>query len=219
MRRLHLLVEGQTEEVLFDAVIGPYLAEVGWVATRSILTTKRAASGAKFRGGVGSWDKIRREINLLLRSNFDVVTTMIDYYRFPDDAPGMADRPAAAASARVQHVEEALRSAIGDSRFVPHLALHETEAWVFAAADAFGAIVGDPALAGDLRTMAAEAGGPELINDHPTTAPSKRLHTRFPTYQKTLHGPRAVETAGLDAVRAQCPHLDAWLSELEERAG
>lgn len=53
-----------------------------------------------------------------------------------------------------------------------------------------------------------------MVNDGLQTAPSKRLHHRLPAYQKTLHGPLAVEGLGLAALRAQCPHLDAWLSRL-----
>jgi hypothetical protein len=57
---------------------------------------------------------------------------MFDYYAFPADAPGMADRPHGSPYARIQHVESALVKAIDDKRFVPNLILHEIEAWVFA---------------------------------------------------------------------------------------
>lgn len=70
MRRLHLLVEGQTEETLCRSVFEPHLAARGWRVSISILSTKRLASGAKFRGGVGGWEKVRRELTRLL-PNFD----------------------------------------------------------------------------------------------------------------------------------------------------
>lgn len=211
------MVEGQTEEIVVNSVIGRALAAQGWAVSVSILATKRPASGGKARGGVSSWEKIRREVGRLL-PNFDVVTTLIDYYGLPGDAPGMADRPTAEATKRVRHVERAVAAAVDDQGFVPHFTLHETEAWVFAAADALAELIDDRTVARDLRIVADEAGGPELINDDPATAPSRRLCERLPAYQKTLHGPLSIEALGLNALRAQCPHLDGWLSELEQRA-
>lgn len=219
MRRLHLLVEGQTEELLARQVFVPHWEGQGWVASVSILTTKRPASGGWFRGGVRSWEKIRREVTLLLGSQFDAVTTMIDYYGFPPESPGMADRPSGSPGERVHHVERTLAAAVADSRFVPHLTLHETEAWVFAAVDELGDLIDEPQAADQLRKIAIDAGGPELVNDHPDTAPSKRLQERLPAYRKTLHGPLCVESLGLTNLRTRCPHLDEWLAGLERLAG
>jgi hypothetical protein len=61
----------------------------------------------------------------------------------------------------------------------------------------------------------AQCGEPELVNDSPATAPSKRLLSACPTYQKTLHGPALVERIGLAAIREECPHFDSWLGWLE----
>lgn len=214
-RRLHLLVEGQTEEIVVGDVIQPYLDSTGWLVTTSILATKRPAGGPKHRGGVTSWAKLEREIRLLLRdTSLDVLTTLIDYYAFPSDAPGMATRPAGDAGERVEHVERAMAAAIGDQRFVPHLTLHEMESWVFAAADQLGEWHGSPELAARLRDDCLRAGGPELVNDGPKTAPSKRLLSYHPGYMKTLDGPLAIAELGLAELRACCPHLDQWLTDL-----
>src|SRR2546423_15369441 len=112
MRRLHLLVEGQTEEAVAADLIEPHLRSLGWIVSTSILVTKRPAGGGAFRGGVRSWTRIERELARLLRSNFDVVTTMLDYYGFPADAPGMATRPLSGPHDRVEHVELALTAAV-----------------------------------------------------------------------------------------------------------
>jgi uncharacterized protein DUF4276 len=91
MRKLHTLVEGQTEEVIVNNVIGPYLSSEDLYVTSSILETKPPARGRPAnKGGVSSWPKILREIGLLLGdTSTTILTTLIDYYRFPDDAPGM----------------------------------------------------------------------------------------------------------------------------------
>ena len=104
---------------------------------------------------------------------------------------------------------------VKDSRFLPFLSLHETEAWVLAAASELAALYDRPALAEDLNRQVHAAGGPELVNDGPDTAPSKRIKTAFPGYRKVTDGPEAISRFGLPALRETCPHLDAWLTRLE----
>jgi hypothetical protein len=129
----------------------------------------------------------------------------------------MSTRPNGGVYARVAHVEEQLRLAIGESRFVPNPVLHETEAWVFAATQQLGELLGDAALATALARHVTNAGdNPELVNDGPATAPSKRLLAAYPAYNKTQDGPLAIAELGLDALRSQCPHLDEWLRHLCE---
>jgi hypothetical protein len=219
-RRLHLLVEGQTEEIVVNNVLEPHLRDRGWTVTQSIVATKRPASGASHKGGVSSWAKLERDIKLLLgNTDLHVLTTLFDYYAFPADSPGMSSRPEGSARRRVEHVEAALSATIDDSRFVPHLILHELETWVFAAADQLGWILPVPGLTERLRSDVHAAGGPELVNDGPDTAPSKRLLRYCDVYSKTNDGPLALADLGIEALRAECPHLDQWLAHLDVRAG
>lgn len=212
-RRLHLLVEGPTEQAIVVNVIQPHLESAEWLVTSSILATKRPACGAAHRGGVTSWSRLEREIRRLLHdTGLAVLSTMIDYYGLPDDVPGMSTRPSGGAEQRVEHVEHALADAVGDPRFVPHLTLHESESWVFAAAKQLGDLYGDQDLAARLTADVVAAGGAELVNDDPSTAPSKRLLRYRAGYAKVLDGPLAVGELGLPSLRARCPHLDRWLS-------
>lgn len=214
-RRLHLLVEGQTEETVVRDVVEPYLRTRGFWVSQSTVVTKRPAGRAWHHGGVTSWRQIERDVRHLLGdSSLDVLTTVIDYYAFPLDAPGMDERPAAGPDERVAHVEHAVAEAIGDRRFMPHLVLHELEAWVFAAAAQLAELRGDPALESALMAETSGAGGPELINEGVETAPSKRLARLCPGYTKTLDGPLVIADLGIERLRACCPHMDAWLSRL-----
>ncbi len=108
-RRLHLLVEGQTEEIVVTNVLQPYFTGRGWSVSHSVLTTKRLLGGPNHRGGVSSWRKIEREIKLLLSdTSLAVLTTLFDYYAFPPDAPGMADLAAGRSPhERVERLEHA----------------------------------------------------------------------------------------------------------------
>jgi hypothetical protein len=72
-----------------------------------------------------------------------MLTTLIDYYGFPLDAPGMANRPIGSPYSRVEHVESALADVVGSGRFLPHLVLHEIEAWVLADCSRLADLLGD----------------------------------------------------------------------------
>ncbi len=100
---------------------------------------------------------------------------MLDYYAFPADAPGMADRPHGSPYERVRHVETALAKVVDDRRFLPNLVLHETEAWVLADCRRLGEVMGDSAPAAELERAVQLERGPELVNDGTDTAPSKRI--------------------------------------------
>jgi hypothetical protein len=218
VRHLHILCEGQTEEILARDVIARNFATADIRVTQSIFTTKRPAGGPAFKGGLSRWPKLERELILLLRdSSTTVLTTMFDYYAFPADAPGMADRPHGSPYARVRHVESALVEAIDDRRFLPNLTLHEIEAWVLADCGRLGEVMGDPDPAAELESIVRLETSPELINDGIDTAPSKRITSTYPQYTKTIDGPLVIADAGLDAIRRSCPHANAWLQEIEAR--
>ncbi|WP_435194578.1 DUF4276 family protein [Streptomyces sp. NRRL F-5630] len=219
MRQVHVLVEGATEERLVQQVFQPeLLASDIWI-TPVMLKTRRAAGQPHDKGGVSKWPRIEHDIRGLLRNSaVDAVTTMLDLYGLPSGTPGLSGAPAGDAYARVAHVEAAMADAIGEPRFLPFLALHETEAWVLAAADELAELLAEPRLAGTLRSQVAAAGGPELVNGGADTAPSKRLLKAHPTYRKVVDGPDAIGLLGLAALRADCPHLDGWLKRLESRS-
>jgi hypothetical protein len=194
-----------------------FVGEDAWV-TWSIFTTKRPAGGPAFKGGLSTWPKLERELRrLLLDSSTTVLTTMFDYYAFPSDAPGMADRPHGSPHERVRLVESALAKAIGDKRFVPNLVLHEAEAWVLADCRRLGEVMGDPVPAAELERVVRLESGPELVNDGVDTAPSKRIVNAYPQYAKTIDGPLVIADAGLDLIRSRCPHAHNWLREIEAR--
>lgn len=164
---------------------------------------------------VSTWKQVETDVRLLLGdSSLTKLTTLLDFYGLPSDFPGLRDLPAGDPYERVTRLEAEFAAAINDQRFVPHLVLHETEAWVFAAAEQLGLLHGQE-VADRLRADEVAAGGPERVNDGPTTAPSKRILRYCPGYMKTSDGPIALEELGVSALRARCPHLDGWLRTFE----
>lgn len=218
MKRLHILVEGQTEETFVREALAPHLQQFGLHSTVSILQTKRLPSGYKHKGGVSSYAKIRRDLlGLLGNTNFVAVTTMLDFYGLPTDFPGQPEIGGiVGCSRKAAHCEQKFAEDIDHHRFIPYLMLHEFEAMLFTAPEQIAAAFPEVECLPQLGRIKAGFATPEEINDGMETAPSKRLLDIFGgAYQKTLHGPLIILEIGLQQIRAECPHFAAWLTKLE----
>lgn len=111
-----------------------------------------------------------------------------------------------------------------DKRHVlPYVQMHEFEALLFTDPAAFEWVVGGWGEEAHqaLIKVADAFENPELINDSPETAPSKRILQIFPhgTYSKTEHGPIIAEAIGIDTIRSKCPAFDAWVGQLQQWGG
>ncbi|NOK21695.1 DUF4276 family protein [Corallococcus carmarthensis] len=215
MKRILILVEGQTEETFVREVLAPHLLLLGVAMTPRIVVTKYVKEGGSFKGGVPQYGLVQGDLRRLLGDKGAAcVTSMLDYYGLPKDFPGLATRPPGNCYARVEHVERVFAEDIAHPRFLPYLALHEFEAMLFADPDRCSISFTSDEIA-KLQAIRASVQSPEEINEHPETAPSKRVLAVSPGYQKTLHGPLAVMDIGLPAIRDACPHFAQWLSKLE----
>jgi hypothetical protein len=137
-KRALILVEGQTEERFVKDVLAPALWTRQLFLIPTLLVTKRVKDGPNFKGGVTNFAKFRNDAERLLNSaGGAMVTTILDYYRLPQDFPGMATRPVNGTPLqRVIHVENAVASHFNNPQnFVPFFALHEFEAWLFASSE------------------------------------------------------------------------------------
>lgn len=221
MKRIHVLVEGQTEETFVRNVLGPHLLVRHINVHVAILSTKRIKAGGKFRGGITSYSQVRREVrNLLADTGVAAVTTMIDYYGLPDDFPGKTGlSQGGSCYQRAVYLEEAFKTEISHRLFFPYLSLHEFEALLLVRPEEIGrALPGQPLM----NRLAEETAGfrsPEEVNDGPETHPAARIRQAAPSYQKRLHGPIIASRIGLDAIRSNCPHFAGWLERLEGLAG
>jgi len=217
MTRLLVLVEGQSEEVFVKRILTPHLQKYGvYVQSPKILWTKRLASGGGYRGGATSWSQIRRDLCALSQDANAWITTIIDFYGLPNDTPGMLNQQRESnAQYRVLAVQMQLASEIHHQRFIPFLALHEFEAWIFADPQVVENHFARPQLADQMREIVQKTGGAEMINHGPTTHPKARLKQLIRSYKETADGPTILEKIGLETVRASCPHFDHWLKKLE----
>lgn len=216
MKRLLLLVEGATEEEFVKTVLCEHLWTFGVDAQATQVCTRRIDGRRAHRGGGKNYDFIRDDLHRLLGGKPDAVSTMLDYYALPTNFPGRADLPAVPMAGRVSHLERAFGQDISDRRFIPHLIVHEFEALLFAAPEQIKRLIVKPADHASLEKLMVSVASPEDINDGEQTAPSKRVQSWIPQYQKTFHGPSILKQVGLDRIRKQCLHFGAWVTSLEK---
>jgi Domain of unknown function (DUF4276) len=219
--RLLILVEGQSEEIFVNRTLRPYLEERGvYVQPPIVLWTRRSPAGGGFRGGVSNWNQICKSLLPLLRDTDAWVTTLLDFYGLPDDVPGCLNaRVPGDPRTLVAALQDEISAAMRHPRFIPFLALHEFEAWVFCNADVVAAHFDQAALAGKVQQAVAQAGEPELINQGEGTHPKARLKTMVSAYKETSDGPTILGKIGVPAIQAACPHFAGWLARLEALAG
>jgi hypothetical protein len=215
-KRALILAEGQTEERFVKDILAPEFLGLDLFITPIVLVTKRVKDGPNFKGGVTSYQRFRNDLKRLLKDSGALVTMMLDYYGLPSDFPGMRTRPRGPALQRVTHVEAAIHEELGaPSNFLPFLALHEFEAWLFASPDELPRTMTQAGKQAAFEKIRDAFDTPEEIDDGPTTAPSKRIAALFPAYSKKLHGPLTAQRIGLARIRSECPHFASWLRKLE----
>lgn len=221
MTRLLMLVEGQSEEIFVKHTLAPHLAQHGvFVESPIVLWTKRLPSGGGFRGGVSNWNQIRRNLLPLTCDGDAWVSTLLDFYGLPEDFPGRREALSAGdPHGEVVALQERFAAELNHQRFIPFLALHELEAWLFSAPDVVEAHFGKAHLADQLQTVVQQAGAPELINHGEDTHPKARLHSLVGGYKETSDGPTLLEKIGITVIRAACPHFNGWLNRLETLGG
>lgn len=217
MRKVLILVEGQTEERFVKDVLQPHLWAHGVHPEPKIVTTKRVKSGPDFKGGITSFAKVEYDIRLLLGdSNAALVTTMIDYYGLPHDFPGQRERRATNSAGRAAELEAALeRHFNAGQKFFAYLMIHEFEALLFSSPAILPQVMNSSSLQSRMQAIRNQFPTPEDIDDDPATAPAARVLTLFPGYRKRLHGPLTIGRIGLAAIRRECAHFNEWVTKLE----
>jgi len=227
MTRLLVHVEGETEEKFINEILADHLYSRNFtnVSARMIGNPRLRDR----RGGIRSWDSVRKDILNHLREDQEcLVTTMVDYYALPEMGggawPGRAeaktlsysDKPLRVESAIMDDIRREMGNAFDTRRFIPFIVMHEFEGLLFSDCEAFSIGIGRPELSGAFQVIRNQFANPEEINDSPITAPSKRVQGLVNDYEKPLLGTLAILEIGLDAIRSECPHFRDWLTMLED---
>jgi len=212
MIRVHIFVEGQTEETFVREVLQIPMNGRGIFLNAILVRTSTHG-----KGGIVRYSKLKPQIiRKCLEDRASFVTTMFDLYGLPGDFPSVhqnTDSPII----RAMSIEAELLSNVNQPNFIPNLLVHEFEALLYSDPNAFSKWFPNDVA----KTMIAEKGhfdSPEHINDSPRTAPSKRILKHRPDYEKPLHGSLIALDIGLDVMRHECKHFDRWISKIESLA-
>lgn len=219
MIRLHIITEGQTEEEFVKSILTDHLGYFNITTNVRCVTTSQKL---KKRGGVVSYEKIKKDINLWLKQDRDTeakFTTMFDLYALPNEFPQFDEAyKKSDPYEKVKILENALSNDIKDPRFIPYIQLHEFETLILC--DPSKLIDRFPVHRQNIQNLVnvcANFESPELINDGANTAPSKRIIQFIPDYKgaKVSVAPLIIQKIGLETIRRKCPHFNQWITQLE----
>jgi hypothetical protein len=224
MARLYIFAEGPTEQVFATNLLAPHLLNTGVYLQAAILIAHARKRGIVHRGGGRNYVAMKNDILRFTaqeHSSDVFFTTMIDLYAIHPHFPGLEEsrKISHLPLKRVEFLEQAFAHDIGDERFIPHIQLHEYEAYLFCDLDCFLDFY--PRASKDidaLKVVAKSYETPEFINDGQHTAPSKRITKCLPGYEgvKPTVGVQVAQRIGLQKIRDGCPHFHSWLSRLEQ---
>ncbi|MEZ4511143.1 MAG: DUF4276 family protein [Chloroflexota bacterium] len=224
MRRVKIVVEGQTEESFVNGLLAEHLALRGVFVTPILLTTKRTQSkrgreqmmpGRSYKGGITSYAKIKMDVRNALADKNAMVTTMIDFYGLPDDFPGVAQKPTGTPYEQVVYLEQSFANDIGSTRFWPFLVLHEYEALLFSQPEMIANAFPGQEVGSVLQDARNRFTSPEEINQGRETHPAARIQACVRGYKKPFHGVTIAQRIGLAQIRHQCHHFEQWVAWLE----
>lgn len=208
MIRLAISVEGRTEEEFVNQVLGDRLREACVEPTPILIGKARGGSG----GGNVSVERLASDM-ARLHWNFDAITSLVDFYGFRGrrDAETVDELEGRVCRAILEELPEDP----DPRRIIPYVQQYEFEGLLFSDVDAFQVIEASAGSLQALRTIRGRFPTPEDINDHPDTAPSKRIagvmrQYGMRGYSKVVHGPLIAEETGLEVICRECSRFKEW---------
>ncbi len=219
MNRVIAVVEGQTEQTFVRDILAPQLAH------QNIWLTAQLIGKRGHKGGIGEFSRAQNDILRLLKQDQTIiVTTMFDFYGMPLSWPGreaannlpFEQKPLIVEQEIKKIITESFGSNLPKNRFIPYIQMHEYEALLFSKPSAISQVMNNQKALPELQRIYDEFQNPEKINDHPQTAPSKRITKIFPRFKKPIHGFIAVKKIPFELILDKCLHFRYWVEQLKE---
>ncbi len=213
MKRLIIVCEGPTEQEFCDSVLAPEFIKHDIIIENPVIKHSQ--------GGIVHWDVLKKQLINHLHENEVIVSMLIDYYGIKPQLkfPGWEE------SININNKEERLNYLLAKikedipqnirHRFIPYIQLHEFEGLLFSNINVFQEnFTVDEVDMNALQKAVDKYDNPELINDSPRTAPSKRLEKAINGYSKVLYGNFLAMEIGLEQIRNKCPLFNEWINKL-----
>ena len=206
---IKILCEGTSEEQFVKIVLAPYLENADIYVTPIVL------------GGVSHYARIRRDIKLLGKDTSSYLTTMLDYYKLPQDVPGVRECKETEPCRIAEYIEAAIKDDLENELscmgFIPNIIMHEYEALLFSDVDCFQNCIGmTKDQISQLRKEVSQFTSPEHVNNSEQTSPSKRILRIYDAYQKVVDGTMVAESIGIQKMMEKCEHFSFWIRTLEK---
>lgn len=83
MRRVIIVVEGQTEQEFVEQCMAPYFFRKYEIVSLSA----RLIGSPGHKGGAVKYSRLKKDLDILIRENDVVVSTFIDFFKWGDDFP------------------------------------------------------------------------------------------------------------------------------------
>lgn len=218
MIRVHVICEGQTEEMFINEVLAEFFLP------KNIFLIPALIGKPGHKGGNFKFERLLTDLRArLLDDTTAYCTTFFDFYGLPESFPGkvqatlkvgMANKADCLLDALLEQLqdkieEDALR------RFIPYVQMYEFEGLLFSDPEKLAAGINQSALIPAFQKIRDVFDTPEDINNSPVKAPSKRIGNLYSAYDKPIHGSLAAIEIGLNAIRHECKRFDAWLKFIE----
>ncbi|MFO1369571.1 MAG: DUF4276 family protein [Marinagarivorans sp.] len=217
MIRVHVICEGQTEEMFVNEVMADIFTPQGIYLFPS-LVGKPGHKGGNFK-----FQRVLHDVkSCLLDDTQAYSTTFFDFYGLPEDFPGKTEALA------LQNIEdkrsrveerlvEQLTAHIGKDamrRFIPYVQMYEFEGLLFSKPDSIASEIGEAGLAAQFERIRNAFDSPEHVNNSSATAPSKRIKALFDQYDKVIHGSLVALDIGITTMREECHLFNDWVGQL-----
>lgn len=213
MKRLYIIVEGQTEQEFVNSMIAPYMQQHGVYSVTPVLI-RTSKTG---RGGFVNYEHLKNDARKLLcskKTDF-VVSMFVDFFRIPEVPHKERWEKKTTHIEQVKEMEGCIAEDINDPRFIPYIQLHEFEALLFSSNKGFDSYFSEDN-AKDTQHIIDTFNNPEDINTTPTGAPSKRLLAIKDDYDKVIEGNLIALEVGINDILAKCLRFRLWIEKLIE---
>lgn len=210
MKRLIIIVEGQTEEEFVNQVLAPYFANKGIL---SVIPIKIATSSTS-KGGFVNYQHLKNDVLKRIREKDVIISTFVDYFRVPTSIPNYAAcQSLSNVNDRINCLESAIATDINYSNFIAYIQKHEFEALLFSSNIGFENLY-DEDVINETASVISEYHNPEDINSRPEFAPSKRLLNIMGSYEKVFEGNMIALEVGVTTMLEKCPRFKNWVEKL-----
>ena len=220
MKRLIILVEGETEQEFVNRILAPYLVSKGLNTEIRPIMIEKSGGGH----GYSNIQHLKNTIRLVLnRVDEPIVTTLIDHYGINSERklPGYSNITTANTEKRIQQMEAIINVEIQQIKpyrfFIPYIQRHEFETLLFSNPEV-GFDLEYDRIKEDVVKLCSGFDSIEDINCTPEGAPSKRIGRIYEShrkkYSKVSDAVDIIELTGIESVLEKCPRFKNWVEKL-----